>query len=152
MAWPRTIENFNLSCLVLCGRMAASEKRPLTKGQAMFANFNNMNPAAKDDILRSALFTMVHEAIKEDPEAQFLGFDEMWDLAYDIIYKRGPTSYEVEARLFYHYNHGFRVGYNTITQDYDMLPMRGTFGGDYPTIAKAMCDMYGYNRPFSFIN
>lgn len=152
MAWSKTIENFNLSCLVLCGRMALFQKRPPTKGQAMFANFDNINPAAKDYILRSALFTMVHEAIKEDPEAQFLGFDEMWDLAYDIIYKRGPTAYEVEARLFYHYNHGFKVGYNSITQDYDMLPLRGTFGGDYPTIAKAMVDMYGYNRPFTFID
>lgn len=118
----------------------------------MFANFNNILPSAKDDILRSALFTMVHEAIINDSEANFLDKNEAFDLAHEHIYNRGPTSYEVEARLFYHYNHGFKVAYNYITQDYDMLPMRGTFGGDYATIAKAMYDMYGYNRPFTYVD
>lgn len=119
----------------------------------MFANFNNINPSAKADILRSALFTIFLDAITNDSEAQFLSSDEMFDLAHEHIYNRGPTDYEVEAMLFYHYNHGFKVAYNTVTQNYDMMPLSGSFGGDEPTIAKAMFDMYGYNgRPYTFVS
>ena len=76
--------------------------------------------------------------------------DEMFDLAHDHIYNRGPTDYEVEAMLFYHYNHGFKVAYNTVTQNYDMMP---PVGFDEATAAHAMFEMYGYlNRPYTFVS
>jgi hypothetical protein len=117
----------------------------------MNANFNNINSNGKADIMRSALFTLFVDAIINDSEAQFLSNNEMLDLAHDHIYNRGPTDYEVEAMLFYHYNHGFKVAYNTVTQNYDMMPPASY--NDEPSIAHAMFEMYGYtNRPYFFVN
>jgi hypothetical protein len=151
MAWRTTIENFNWFRWLTRGRIATSEKRPTLKGQTMNANFNNINSNGKADIMRSALFTLFVDAIINDSEAQFLSNNEMLDLAHDHIYNRGPTDYEVEAMLFYHYNHGFMVAYNTVTQNYDMMPPASY--NDEPSIAHAMFEMYGYtNRPYFFVN
>jgi hypothetical protein len=115
------------------------------------SHFDNINSNGKADILRSALFTIFRDAITNDGEAQFLSNDEMFDLAYDHLYKHGPTDYEVEAMLYYYYNHGFRVVYNTITQNYDMMPPASY--NDEPSIAHAMFEMYGYSsRPYCFAN
>jgi hypothetical protein len=114
------------------------------------SHFDNINSHGKADILRAALFTIFSDAIINDSEAQFLSNNEMLDLAHDHVYNRGPTDYEVEAMLFYHYNHGFKVAYNTVTQNYDMMPPASF--NDEPSIAHAMLEMYGYIRPYTFVN
>lgn len=117
----------------------------------MNANFNNINSNGKADIMRSALFTIFHDAITNDGEAQFLSNDEMADLAHAHIYNHGPTDYEIEAMLFYHYNHGFKVAFNNITQNYEMMPPASY--NDEPSIAHAMYEMYGYtNHSYFFVN
>jgi len=101
----------------------------------------HIKPYDMESIYRSALFMIMHEAIMYDPEASFMSSDEMYDLAVDRVYKHGPTNYEVEAMLYYHYNHGFKVVYNNISMLYDMMPPASY--KDEADIAKAMHDMYG---------
>jgi hypothetical protein len=115
------------------------------------SHFDNINSHGKADILRAALYTIFSDAIAADSEAASLDKQVILDLAHDHIYRRGPTDYEVEAMLFYHYNHGFKVVYNVVTQNYDMMPPASF--NDEPSIGRAMFEMYGYyNRPYTFIN
>lgn len=110
---------------------------------------SHINAYNTADIHRMALFTIVHDAIRLDPEASFLSPDEMYDLALDRTYKHGPTDFEVGAMLYYFYNHNFRVVFNGSSGFYDMMPPASF--KDEADIAKAMYDMYGLStHPVTF--